>query len=151
MKFPLLSLLSSLVLLGCVLIGADVHLYSVSVEIGEEISIHPIFWAELSEEQMYTIGCHGFCVGNVVATIREGEGAYQDVQPRGAIDCVLPHELVHTEQWRALGMWHLVAWVVLPLEPPGIYNWACPATFVNGMWKPPEGWENQWSFITFGR
>jgi len=149
MKFPLLSMLSSLVLLGCILIGADVHLYSVSVEIGEEISVHPIFWVELSEDQMYTLGCHGWSFGNVVATIREDEGAYTGVNPSAAIDCVLPHELVHAAQWRALGL--LAGCLGSALEADGPYNWGDPATFVGGMWQPAENQENQWSFITFER
>ena len=139
--FPLLSMLSTIVLVGALILGAEVTLYDVHIHLrttdsGFDISIHPTWLCWMDTHDVF----RGFCYGNVMVC-----------------DCTLPsemhkerivaHEARHLEQWRALGLWTWAAGLVLPLEPE-FTDWSDPSVELEQMWKPPSQWPDQWHLIS---
>lgn len=120
------------------------HLSSIEIIVnGDELHIHPTIWVEWSRQQLYAVRSTAFCFANVVVTARED---------REDLACLLPHELIHAAQWRALGPLQLLARYILPTEPAlAIWNWSDSSSFTHGMWRPPQQWVSQWTFIAFTR
>lgn len=142
--FPLLSIASTAVLIGAILLGGkvsiyDLHLSVASTEEGISVSLHPTFlcWMDVPDHLF-----RGGCFGNLVIC--------DYTQPSEARRMrTIAHEARHLEQWRALGIWTWAAQYILPLEPSS-HDLPDLQEELSQMWQPPEGWMDQWVFLRVG-
>jgi len=137
---PLLSVLSTVVLITAFLFGGDVTLYDLrvhaeSTDTAVAISIHPTWLCWMDTHDLFRGGCYG----NVMIC---DETLPTDVHKLR----IVAHEARHLDQWEALGAWVWAAKYVLPLEP-WFTDWSDPSVELAQMWDPPEEWENQWGFL----
>ena len=146
-RFPLMSILSVAFLAFFLVQGGDVELHSIEVGFsvdsqGITVTVDPAFlvWAD----QLYPSFVGGETFGNVAAVHR----GYRDAATGLWIK---QFELNHIIQYRALSWWICPATLVLPIDPYS-YNpqhWDDPSEADRIEWLPPDGWVNQWAFISF--
>lgn len=146
-KFPLLSVLSMVVLLLYGLQGS-VELYSVDVGFSvkqdqAEITIDPTFVVWESDEVMQSMRCWGYTWGNVSMISERWRGTMNG-------NYMLAYETTHVKQFYSLGnlIWPLSAFV--PIEPdPSIPTlWNDPSQVNRIMWVPSEQSPHLWHFLT---
>jgi len=148
-ELSLLSILSTAFLLVFCSAGGELFLDSLSVDFslsssGLALDINPTWLVWVSEESIYDYSGSIACsFGNVIAMGEHLRGTI-------CVDYVLAHERIHVDQYRSLGWWMSPAKLVLGIEQPeGIaMDWNDPTQPSRTMWAPPDGWEDQWSFIT---
>ena len=146
MELSLLSVLSTAVLLLFCVAGNDITLNSLSVDFalspsGMTLDINPTWLVLVSEDSTY--GGNALAYGNVMIVCeRMSSDPYEEY--------VINHELIHVDQFRALGWLVYPARYVLDIEQPKAIttDWNDPTQPSRTMWAPPEWWPDQWSFIT---
>jgi len=147
-ELSLLSVLSVAFLLMVCMVGNEITLDSLSVDFalsssGMTLDINPTWLVWVSQERAAAYGGNAVAYGNVMV-VRE----HMRCDPYE--EYVINHELMHVDQFRALGWLVYPARYVLAIEQPkGITtDWNDPTQPSRTMWAPPDGWEDQWSFIT---
>ena len=148
-EFPILSVLSTAVLIYACMLGGSPSIDNVSITAdvngeGWRVGIHPVFRVEVDD--VFVTGvmkdAYGSCIGNVILISKWACGnAYGEY--------LLAHERIHVNQFRALGGWLYPAKLILNIEPPkGVTtDWDDAAQPERTMWEPPQQWPFRWSLI----
>lgn len=117
---------------------------SVSLSRGEAVvAVDPVFVVLTDSASCHWSKWRGLTFGNVILIpgASHGECPWIDTY-------VLAHELNHVEQYRALGWWHFPMRYLVNIEPDCRLNLHNPGECDRIMWLPPDGWVDQWHFIT---
>ena len=146
-KIPLLSVVSTVLLLSLFIAGNDVSLDALCIDFAMSnstttVSIHPTWEVSAPEEYLMSIGGLAYAYGNVMVI---GDNLNGD--PKAYVRA---HERVHLMQYRALGCLMSLARYVLPIEPPARAQtgWTDLTEQARTMWQPPNWWPYKWSFVT---
>ncbi len=157
----ILSVASTCLLLWLSFTGGVPRLHEIEVAFdAETISIHPTWVVNVPQGHPILGGAQGKALFNVAIVADE------------TIECrqfVKEHEVIHTRQFRALGVWMLPLYLIdeamngrflnfegyvfldtfLEAKSSGVafgthlYDWQ-----LDLMWSPPEGWPNRWSLVS---
>lgn len=146
-RFPLLSLLSVIVLGFFIFQGGDIELYSLELGFsatpdGVRMTIDPA-WVVWSDT-MYRQDDLGESFGNVAVIKRSIRNTVYG-------EWVKRFEINHIIQHRALGWWHYAAKLVMPLDPMYYQpkHWDDPTEADRVEWLPPDDWVDVWHFLSF--
>ena len=150
-KFPILSILSTALILFFISQGDSPMLHSIELGLhtdGDSVSItvDPVLLVWSKADIVQYRGHTGLCIGNVIAAPVEFRNT--------RLGClVLSHELNHILQYRALGSSLLVLSPFLNLEGEPFYGEGGSADLSwledcnHAMWLPPSWWVSQWHYI----
>lgn len=159
------SALAAALLVSLAFTNATLHLYSVEVGFdGDSVYVHPTWLARVDRDSIWLRGSQGIGLFNV-AIVGYGTG-----EPEWF---VVKHEIVHTQQFRALGWWMVPLYLADNAVGSQLFNFEgnmgvdywdewlnSPSSWYTGwyadalrdsldaMWSPPEGWQPRWSFLT---
>ena len=147
-EFGLLSILSVAFLLFFAFQGGQVELHSLDIGFsadsrGVTFTIDPAFVVWCPSASMREIRHIAGTFGNTIL---------MDKHLRHSIYCkyILEHESNHVRQFYALGWFFFPAKYIVNIEPRSYahINWSDPTEPDRTMWLPPEGWIDQWHFLS---
>jgi len=157
-----ISLVSIAIIAWLGFTGGNIQLHSLEIGYDSRSSkmwMHPIWLAGVPEEHTIVSGISGRALINT---------AIISSDYRGCLDWLIEHEIKHTQQFRALGIFMLILYPLDVALGDSLFNFEGRTPhdysywyFEHGMsldewrdmrlaamWMPPDGWPNAWSFIT---